>query len=116
MTDKEYAIFEKVDGVGTVCLYEKESNIPHFDIVQDDGTKISIKIDSESYLDGSEKISDNKLSILNNWLKEPSKNLSGLGSNWSDIIFGWYGLYPDSKFEYDWNRGIPDYTRINSID
>lgn len=110
--DTEHTVFEKVDGLGTICLYEKESDIPHFDIIRDNGSRVSIMIENNSV----DALSNDELEILNDWLKKPSKNLSGLGSNWSDIIFGWYGLYPNSKFEYNWKLGIPNYTTIKPCD
>ena len=115
MEDKEFLCPGIIDGVGIVKITEKESNTPHFDIIRDDGSKVSIMIQDTKYFTNDGVLTKDEIIKFNNWIKAPSDALCGMGSNWKNIIFCWYGLY-GIDFEWDWNLGIPDYSIIKPCD
>ena len=49
MEDKEFLCPGIINGVGIVKITEKESNTPHFDIIRDDGSKVSIMIQDTNF-------------------------------------------------------------------
>ena len=109
-----------IDGLGIVLITEKESTIPHFDIIRSDGSKVSIMILDNRYMDYTESVLTNEeCKMLDEWSKgksdeqkEPWKHGD---PNWYHMILCWDSLYNDYEIGYDENyiSLIPNYTLIN---
>lgn len=113
MNEKDFAIYGTIDGVGIVSVTEGELEIPHFNVTKPDGSKASIMIEDTMYMPDSEyTLTGSECKKLNEWFRQPNANLCGKSNNWTDMIFGWYGVYYKSDWEWDWKRPIPDYTTI----
>ena len=105
-----------IDGVGMIIVTEKESTIPHFTIIKDDGTKVNIMIQENRYMEGEKNsLTEEECKKLNEWAHgNEKKSFFTLGwPNWKKMIFCWNSIYNDH--ELDWNDNfsiIPDYTTI----
>lgn len=109
---KEMLFPGNIDGIGTVRIVEKESIVPHFDIVRVDGSKVTLMIERPMYMYKQELLSEQEIEIFNDWIKQPSESSCGLCTNWDNIIFCWYGLYGVDSLDWDYDKGIPDYSNI----
>ena len=58
-----------IDGVGTVMITEKESNVPHFTIIRDDGSEVSIMIEDNRYLNDNGTLTIQECEKLNDWVR-----------------------------------------------
>lgn len=107
-----------IEGVGQIVIVEKESNIPHFTIVKEDGTRINIMIQENRYMEGEKNSLDEKeCTRLNEWAhSNEKKEWWNRGEpNWYYIILGWGSLYNGYEIIYDQKclDSIPDYTTIH---
>lgn len=63
-----------IDGLGTIIITEKESTIPHFTIIKEDGTKINIMIQENRYMDGEKNsLTEEECKKLNEWAHSNEK-------------------------------------------
>ena len=107
-----------IDGVGMIIVTEKESTIPHFTIIKDDGTKVNIMIQENRYMEGEvNSLTPDECKKLNEWAhgNEKKKWWNGGWPNWDHMIIAWNGLYNDYEIESypDGSDDIPDYTTIH---
>lgn len=106
-----------IDGLGTIIITEKESTIPHFTIIKEDGTKINIMIQENRYMDGEvNSLTPDECKKLNEWAHGMKSNRrNGIDTNWYHMIICWDGLYNEHEIIYDQEclDNIPDYTTIH---
>ena len=106
-----------IEGVGQIVIVEKESTIPHFTIVRNDGTKIQIMIQENRYMPGEKNsLTEEECKKLNEWAHGMKSNRrNGTDTNWYHVIICWDGLYNDYEIIYDQEclDNIPDYTTIH---
>lgn len=108
-----------IDGLGIVLITEKESTIPHFDIIRSDNSKVSIMILDNRYMDYTESVLTNEeCRLLDEWSKGKEKKewYNSGWYNWNNVLICWDGLYNGYEVEYDDHENIlkyvPDYTII----
>ena len=107
-----------IDDIGQIIIVEKESTIPHFTIVKDDGTKVNIMIQENRYMDGEKNsLTEEECKKLNEWAHSIEKKEwwnRGV-PNWYYIILCWNSLYNDYEIIYNQEclDNIPDYTTIH---
>lgn len=102
-----------IDGVGTVMITERESNIPHFDIIKNDGTKVTIMIQNNKYLDGSSTLTHNECEKLNEWVKSKDPSFPNKYTNWVKLVICWNGLYNEHEIDIGFGEvKYPDYSSI----
>lgn len=99
-----------VDGVGAIMITEKESTIPHFSVVREDGSEVQIMIQDNKYLSEA-TLSPDECKRLNDWMN--SKNSDSLLPNmWLAVVLCWNGLYTDNRIGKNDRGLIPDYSAI----
>ena len=102
-----------IDGVGAIMITEKESTIPHFDIIKNDGTKATIMIQNNKYLDGSSTLTHNECEKLNEWVKSKDPSFPNKYTNWVKLVICWNGLYNDHEIDIGFGEvKYPDYSSI----
>ena len=102
-----------IEGVGTVMITEKESTIPHFDIIKNDGTKATIMIQDNKYLDGSSTLTHSECEKLNEWVKSKDPSFPNKYTNWVKLVICWNGLYNDHEIDIGFGEvKYPDYSTI----
>ena len=105
-----------IDGVGTVMITEKESNVPHFTIIRDDGSEVSIMIEENRYLNDDGTLTIQECEKLNDWARGYRESSPFKDPNWDHIIICWNGLYNGYEIDTDidglYLNNIPDYTHI----
>ena len=99
-----------IEGVGTVMITEKESTIPHFDIIKNDGTKVTIMIEDNRYLTNDATLTPNECEKLNEWVRAEAPTLLHGDPYWARVLMFWECLYNGTDFE--WDGTIPDYSTI----
>ena len=99
MDEREHLQPGVIDGVGTVMITEKESTIPHFDIIKNDGTKVTIMIQDNKYLDGSSTLTHGECEKLNKWVRSKDPSLPNGYTNWVKLVICWNGLYNDHEID-----------------
>lgn len=104
-----------IEGLGAITITEKESNIPHFDIIKEDGTKATIMIQDNKYLDGSNTLTHNECEKLNEWVRSKDPSLPNDYTNWVKLVICWNGLYNDYEIDIGC-EGVeyPNYSSIES--
>ena len=103
-----------IDGVGTVMITEKESTIPHFSIVREDGSEVQIMIQDNKYLSEA-TLTPDECKKLNDWMN--TKESEGLLPNmWLAVILCWNGLYIDNRIGKNDRGAMPDYSTIKLYD
>ena len=102
-----------INGVGTIMITERESNIPHFDIIKNDDTKVTIMIQDNKYLDGSSTLTHNECEKLNEWVKSKDPSFPNKYTNWVKLVICWNGLYNDHEIDIGFGEvKYPDYSSI----
>ena len=79
-----------IDGVGMIIVTEKESTIPHFTIIKEDGSKLNIMIQENRYMEGEKNsLTEEECKKLNEWAHgNEKKSFFTLGwPNWKKMIF-----------------------------
>lgn len=116
MDELEMQIPGTIEGVGQIVIIEKESIIPHFTIVKEDGTKINIMIQENRYMPNEKNsLTEEECKKLNKWAHGKKTDWWNKGDpNWYHMIICWDGLYNDYEIECgsDYLDMIPDYTTI----
>lgn len=105
-----------IDGVGVVMITEKESTIPHFTIIREDGSKASIMIEDNMYLNDDGTLTPDECFKLNEWVRSRRESSPYKEPVWDHVIICWNGLYNDHEIYTDeeglYLDKIPDYTHI----
>ena len=113
MDEREHLQPGVIDGVGTIIITERGSNIPHFDIIKNDGTKVTIMIQDNKYLDGSSTLTHNECEKLNEWVKSKDPSFPNKYTNWVKLVICWNGLYNDHEIDIGYEVvECPDYSSI----
>lgn len=107
-----------VDGLGEIFVTEKESTIPHFTLIKNDGSEVKIMMLENKYMpDEHNNLTSEECSKLNVWMHSNEKKewWNGGWPNWDHMITAWNGLYNDYEIECgpDYLDMIPDYTTIH---
>lgn len=102
-----------IEGVGTIMITEKESNIPHFDIIKEDGAKATVMIQDNMYLDGNNTLTHDECEKLNKWVRSKDPSLPNGYANWVKLVICWNGLYNDYEIDIGYGEvEYPDYSTI----
>lgn len=105
-----------VEGLGQLSITEKESTIPHFDVIKNDGTKVSIMIQENRYMPGEKNsLNEEECKKLNEWAHGRKTDWWNRGDlNWYYMILSWGSLYNGYEIIYNQEclNNIPDYTTI----